>query len=135
MISAADDGGAMALKLGNIAFDCDDVLKVATFWSTVLERPLDRGSSELFASIGGADGDRVQPAWYFAKVPEPKQAKNRVHLDLTTPDPSAVEQLVQLGASVVGEHEVPGGSHRWTVMRDPEGNEFCVAAKSFTGWD
>jgi Glyoxalase-like domain len=125
----------MALKLGNIAFDCDDVLKVATFWSTVLERPLDRGSNEFFASIGGADGDRVQPAWYFAKVPEPKQAKNRVHLDLTTPDPSAVEELVGLGASVVGEHEVPGGSHRWTVMRDPEGNEFCIAAKSFTGWD
>jgi hypothetical protein len=125
----------MALKLGNIAFDCDDVLKMATFWSMVLERPLDRGSSELFASIGGADGDRVQPAWYFAKVPEPKQAKNRVHLDLTTPDPTAVEKLVKLGASVVGEHEVPGGSHRWTVMQDPEGNEFCIAAKSFTGWD
>ena len=34
----------------------------------------------------------------------------------------------------VAEHEVPGGSHRWTVMLDPEGNEFCVAAKSFTGW-
>jgi predicted enzyme related to lactoylglutathione lyase len=116
----------MALKLGNIAFDCDDVLKVATFWSTVLERPLDRGSNEFFASIGGADGDRVHPAWYFAKVPEPKQAKNRVHLDLTTPDPSAVEELVGLGASVVGEHEVPGGSHRWTVMLDPEGNEFCL---------
>jgi Glyoxalase-like domain len=78
MISAADDGRAMALKLGNIAFDCDDVLKVATFWSTVLERPLDRGSNEYFASIGGADGDRVEPAWYFTKVPEPKQAKNRV---------------------------------------------------------
>jgi hypothetical protein len=125
----------MALKLGNITFDCDDVLKVATFWSTVLERPLDHSSNELFASIGGADGDRVQPAWYFSKVPESKQAKNRVHLDLTTPDPSAVEGLVKLGASVVGEHEVPGGSHRWTVMRDPEGNEFCIAAKSFTGWD
>jgi hypothetical protein len=67
-------------------------------------------------------------------LPEPRQAKNRVHPDLTTPDPSAVDELVALGATVVGEHEVPGGSHRWTVMRDPEGNEFCVAAKSFTGW-
>ena len=124
----------MILKLGNIAFDCDDVLKVATFWSTVLGRPLDRGSSEHFASIGGGDGARSQPAWYFNNVPEPKQAKNRVHLDLTTPDPSAVEELVRLGATVVGEHEVPGGSHRWTVMQDPEGNEFCIAAKSFT-WE
>lgn len=124
----------MNLRVGNIAFDCDDVLKVASFWSAALDRPIDRGSSEFFASIGGADAERVQPAWYFTKVPEPKRAKNRVHLDLVSPDPSVVSRLVDLGASVVGEHEMPGG-HRWTVMQDPEGNEFCVAAKSFTGWD
>jgi len=122
------------LRLGNIAFDCDDVLMVARFWSAALGRPLDEGSSELWASIGGSDGARVEPAWYFNKVPESKQAKNRVHLDLTTPDPLAVDELVALGATVVGEHEVPGAGHRWTVLRDPEGNEFCIAAKSFTGW-
>ena len=124
----------MTAQLANITFDCDDVLKVAGFWSAVLGRELDRGSSQLFASIGGTDADRTQPAWYFTKVPEPKQAKNRVHVDLTTPDATAVDQIVALGATVVGEHEVPGGSHRWTVLQDPEGNEFCVAAKSFTGW-
>ena len=75
------------------------------------------------------------PRGYFAKVSEKKQAKNRVHVDLTTPDPGAVDRLVALGATFVEEHEVPGGSHRWTVMQDPEGNEFCVAEKSFTGWD
>jgi predicted enzyme related to lactoylglutathione lyase len=122
------------LRVGNITFDCENVLTVASFWSAVLGRPLDERSSELFASIGGADGARAEPAWYFTKVPEAKQAKNRVHLDLTSPDPTAVDELVALGATVVGEHEVPGGTHRWTVMRDPEGNEFCVAAKSFTGW-
>jgi hypothetical protein len=42
----------------HITFDCDDVLMVASFWSAVLGRPLDEGSSELFASIGGADGAR-----------------------------------------------------------------------------
>jgi predicted enzyme related to lactoylglutathione lyase len=67
-------------------------------------------------------------------VPEPKRAKNRVHLDLVNPDPAAVDQLVTLGATVVGEHRLAGG-HRWTVMQDPEGNEFCIAARSFTGWD
>jgi predicted enzyme related to lactoylglutathione lyase len=125
----------MPARIGNIAFDCDDVLKVANFWSAVLGRPLDKGSSVHFASIGGADGERREPAWYFAKVPEPKRAKNRVHLDLVNPDPSAVGELVRLGATVVGEHKLQGGSHRWTVMHDPEGNEFCIAAKSFTGWD
>lgn len=125
----------MAARVGNIAFDCDDVLRVAAFWSAVLGRPLDQGSSELWASIGGADAARQAPAWYFNKVPEPKRAKNRVHLDLVNPDPSAVDELVRLGATVLGNHEVPGGSHRWTVMQDPEGNEFCIAATSFTGWD
>jgi hypothetical protein len=124
----------MELRLANVSFDCDDVVKVASFWSAVLGRPLDEGSSQWFASIGGADGARAEPAWYFNKVPEPKQAKNRVHADLTSPDPSTVDQLVALGATVVGEHVLRGAGHSWTVMRDPEGNEFCVAAKSFTGW-
>lgn len=125
----------MTVKVGNIAFDCDDVLTVANFWSAVLDRPLDNGATAEFASIGGSDGQRREPAWYFEKVPEPKQAKNRVHLDLVDPDPAAVDKLVQLGAAVVAEHTLPGASHRWTVMRDPEGNEFCIAAKSFTGWN
>ena len=123
----------MPLRVGNITFDCDDVLKVAQFWSAALDRPLDPGSSPGFASIGGGDVERAQPAWYFEKVPERKQAKNRVHLDFVDPDASAVERLVGLGGSVVAEHAIFGGRHSWTVMQDPEGNEFCVAAKSFTG--
>ncbi len=123
----------MPARIGNITFDCDDVLKMAAFWSAALGRPIEKGSSELFASIGGADGTRQEPAWYFNKVPEPKQAKNRVHIDLVNPDPSAIDELVRLGATVAGHHKVPG--HPWTVLQDPEGNEFCIAAKSFTGWD
>ncbi|MDQ3896081.1 MAG: VOC family protein [Actinomycetota bacterium] len=123
----------MTLRVANITFDCDDVLKVAHFWSAAIGRPVDAGSSPGFASIGGDDPDRVEPAWYFEKVPEQKQAKNRMHLDLVDPDLAAVERLVSLGASVVAEHQIWGGRHRWTVMQDPEGNEFCVAEKSFTG--
>ena len=121
----------MRLRVGNVAVDCDDVLKVARFWSSALERPLDAGGGPEFASIGGDDADRVEPAWYFQKVPEPKAAKNRVHLDFVDPDPDAVDRLVSCGASVVARHAI--GSHRWTVLHDPEGNEFCVAARSFTG--
>jgi glyoxalase superfamily protein len=120
-------------RIGNIAFDCDDVLRVAGFWSAVLDSPLDDGASAMFASIGGSDGERRDPAWYFEKVPEPKRAKNRVHIDLVDPDPKAVDDLVGRGATVVGEHSLPGADHRWKVMQDPEGNEFCIAAKSFTG--
>ena len=121
----------MSLKVGNITFDCDDALGVAQFWSAALGRPLDPDVVPEFASIGGRDAGRSEPAWYFEKVPEPKVAKNRLHLDLVDPDPLAVERLVSLGASVVGEHQI--GSHRWTVMQDPEGNEFCIANKSYAG--
>ena len=121
------------MKLGNITFDCTDVLRVR-----VSGPPYSNAHSTIGATNtsrpSAVPTERAEPAWYFARVPEAKQAKNRVHLDLTTPDPDAVPLLVSLGAAVIGEHEVPGGSHRWTVMRDPEGNEFCVAAKSFTGW-
>ena len=59
----------MALRVGNIALDCDDVLNVARFWSAALDRPLDPRSGPQFASIGGGDADCVEPAWYFEKVP------------------------------------------------------------------
>ncbi len=124
----------MTARIGNISLDCHDVLKVAAFWSAALGRPLDESSSRLWASIGGTDPDRSEPAWYFSEVPEPKQAKNRVHVDLIDPDPAAIDNLVALGATVIQEHQMPGG-HSWTVMQDPEGNEFCIAARPFTGWD
>lgn len=121
----------MGLRIGNVTFDCGDVLRVATFWSGALGRPLDPSASAGFASIGNGDPDRAEPAWYFERVPEGKTAKNRMHLDFFDPDPDAVERLVGLGASVVDGHELSG--HHWTVMQDPEGNEFCVSARAFEG--
>jgi glyoxalase superfamily protein len=115
----------------NVSFDCDDVATVSRFWSSALDRPLDV-QSEHFAAIGINDGERAEPAWFFIKVPEQKAAKNRNHLDLLIDGPADVDELVRLGAQVLGQHEVPGGSHTWTVMSDPEGNEFCVSTEVFT---
>jgi hypothetical protein len=54
-------------------------------------------------------------------VPEPKVAKNRVHVDLHADDLRLeVRRLVDLGATVLGEYD------GWTALSDPEGNEFCV---------
>lgn len=94
----------------------------------MLGRPIDDGSSDVFASIGGSDVKRGEAAWYFNKVEEVKSTKNRVHLDLMNPDLSAVEDLINLGATVVSRTD--WGFHGWTVVKDPEGNEFCVAAKT-----
>jgi predicted enzyme related to lactoylglutathione lyase len=123
----------MPARVINVTVDCADTLKVATFWSAVLGRPLDAWSSADFASIGVSDPARTESAWFFERVPEGKIAKNRMHVDLVDPDPSAIERFVALGASVVGAHEIGDGLHRWTVLQDPEGNEFCVAEKVFSG--
>jgi predicted enzyme related to lactoylglutathione lyase len=122
--------GRMTLQLANIAFDCDDALAVANFWSSALDRPLDPDSSKEFAAIGMSDGSGVGsddgPAWLFAKVPEGKRAKNRCHVDLTAADrETEVTRLVAAGAVRLADKDEWG--HRWTVLADPEGNEFCVA--------
>lgn len=66
-------------------------------------------------------------ALLFLAVPEPKTAKNRVHLDLECDDRRAeVARLVDLGATHVADHDEWGIS--WSVLLDPEGNEFCLAA-------
>ena len=59
---------------------------------------------------------------WFVRIPEPKTAKNRMHFDLRAQDDieSEVARLVTLGAAVVQQRS------DLTVMRDPEGNEFCV---------
>lgn len=64
----------------------------------------------------------------FQAVPEPKTVKNRVHLDLLVgPDAhdAEIERLVAMGATVVGVHDDAEG--RWTLLADPEGNEFDVS--------
>lgn len=123
----------MTIRLAAITVDCADALVVGRFWSVALGRPLDGGATGDFASIGMAEhrdteGWRLggEQAWLFVRVPEPKAAKNRMHLDVATADPAAeVARLVGLGAQRVADVDEWG--YRWTVMRDPEGNEFCVA--------
>jgi predicted enzyme related to lactoylglutathione lyase len=121
------EGAIMSIQLGNITLDCDDVARVSAFWSAALERPVDDGASPYFAMISGADGGG--PNWFFLKVPEPKTAKNRMHVDFGASDrPGEVARLVALGATKIADKAE--GGHEWTILADPEGNEFCVAATS-----
>ena len=69
----------------------------------------------------------------FMPVPEAKTIKNRVHLDLTTSadDRDAeIERLLRLGARRVNIGQT--GDESWTVIADPEGNEFCVVRPKTT---
>lgn len=126
----------MTVEIASVTFDCVDALVVGRFWSDALGRPLDPKASSDFATIGfagrrdtagWAPSERADAqTWMFVRVPEPKTAKNRVHLDVMTPDPQAeIARLVGCGATKVADMEEYG--YEWTVMTDPEGNEFCVA--------
>jgi Glyoxalase-like domain len=123
----------VAVKLAAVTVDCEDALTVGRFWSAALGRPLDPNPSSDFAAIGMTEHRDVRgwrlggdPTWLFARVPEGKTAKNRMHVDLAAADREAeVARLVGLGAKRVTDMDEWG--YQWTVMQDPEGNEFCVA--------
>lgn len=137
-----------------VTMDAADPTRLAAFWAAALDyevQPPPPGFAsweDLLESQGvprdqwGAasaivDPDGVRPRIFFQRVPEPKAAKNRVHLDMQSgggPGVPLDEQrrrvkdevgrLVSLGATEVGEHADLGVY--WVVLRDPEGNEFCA---------
>lgn len=135
-----------------ISFDAANPPALARFWALALgyvEEPPPPGfdSWEAFARSQGMGPEALErygaivdptgsgPRLFFQQVPEPKAAKNRVHLDVVAPrdseddDPGAaidahVQRLLEAGATRVADHEELGQS--WVVLQDPEGNEFCV---------
>jgi hypothetical protein len=138
-----------------ITFDCADPAVLAAFWKLALgyvERAAPAGFEtweEWLASVGvpreewgdGAyieDPEGLRPRISFLKVPEPKMAKNRVHIDVQAGggrgEPQeirwarvleAVQRLTDAGATAIRE-DLEDGVPDHFVMADPEGNEFCV---------
>jgi hypothetical protein len=110
----------MPAVIKSVTFDCADALAVAEFWAAALGSDVDEDATSELAYVEAAGWGG--PNMWFAKVPESKSSKNRLHLDLRAPDTMAkeVRRLIALGATVLEEHE----GH--TVMNDPEGNVFCV---------
>ena len=113
----------MSAFIFNVTFDCAEPRKLAEFWSKVTDY-IPITERDDFVALQAPDKRGVQHILFF-QVPEPKIAKNRVHIDLAAKDPGEeIERLVALGATKVEFREGNGTS--WTVMLDPEGNEFCV---------
>lgn len=135
-----------------LSWDAQDALTLAEWWAETLGwqvEPTDSAFIERMIAEGHASEDdtvihRGQRVWkgaaaislnpaggpdrermLFQDVPEPKSAKNRLHLDLRTGDFDAARQALEArGATYVASHSQ--GPHSWHVMLDPEGNEFCV---------
>ena len=106
-----------------VTFDCGDPRQLAAFWSEVTGYTLVMEEDD-FAALAAPD-ERGVRGILFWRVPEPKAAKSRMHVDLAATNPQEeVERLMGLGAQKV-EHRGANG-RSWTVMLDPEGNEFCL---------
>jgi hypothetical protein len=106
-----------------VTFDCADPGRLSDFWSEVT------GYEQItvrddFAALVAPDTRGVRGILFW-KVPEPKSAKSRMHLDLASRNPEdEIERLIGLGTQKVARREGNGTS--WTIMLDPEGNEFCI---------
>jgi hypothetical protein len=128
-----------------VALDCADPQRLAEFWAAALgyvprRPPAGFDTWEAFLQAEGVvpeeewnaarslvDPDDVGPRMFLQRVPEARAGKNRMHLDLNVsggPGEPEEIRLVRLGASKVAVMSEWGG--HWVVMRDPEGNEFCV---------
>jgi len=101
----------------DLCLDAIDPLAVGRFWAAVLDLDLTERPDGV-VRLAGATPERT--VW-VNPVPEPKVAKNRVHLDLVRPD---VAPLLAHGARVLARHQAHG--HRWVVLGDPEDAELCV---------
>jgi predicted enzyme related to lactoylglutathione lyase len=116
----------MNLNMGGITIDCAEPRKLAEFWTQALDLEVAFDADGFFIYLR-SPANPSQPMLGLQKVPETKAGKNRVHLDFSTNDPDGeVARLVALGAVAGEKHEVPGLT--WTVLCDPEGNEFCVGS-------
>jgi hypothetical protein len=110
------------LALENVTFDCADPLRLAEFWSRATGCQI-RQQSDYLVTLSPGEGRR--PNLLFIKVPEPRTVKNRVHPDFHAPDIEAeAARLIELGATRGESHREEG--FVWTIMFDPEGNEFCI---------
>jgi len=122
VLRARDDEQPAPLSLSAIALDCADPRELGRFWAEALGWNTDyEDDDEVALQAPGKTG----PELLFLQVPEPKAAKNRLHLDLNPDDQDAeVERLEGLGANRVDIGQ--GDEVTWVVLGDPEGNEFCV---------
>lgn len=107
-----------------LVLDCADPEGLAAFWASALGY-VTVGSAGNYVLL--VDPDRTQPKLLLQRVPEPKTVKNRMHLDIETPDiHNEAARLEALGARRVKSEAMTEHHTSWLLMEDPEGNEFCI---------
>ena len=118
-----------------IVIDCSDLDRSAAFWSGVLgytsrppsPAPASTGpaSTAPYRSLQPESGAGIDVL--LQRVPDVKHQKNRLHLDLRTPDLDAeVGRVTGLGATLLTSEPVTEDGWFWHILADPDRNEFCV---------
>jgi hypothetical protein len=119
-----------------VTIDCADPQAVATFWNEALGW----GGVSVADDAGGAITGPPGGGMYleFVRVPESKVVKNRVHLGCAVARiedlDAEIARLVAIGAEIAWEEQFPDevtARYRNVVLRDVEGNEFCLGAASY----
>ena len=127
-------------SIANVTFACADPGALAEFWAAAVGYEVQDAPPGLLEAIEAEDGDPnaaaaavdpdgAGPRLFFKKLPTADPDQIPIHLDLAAADREAeVDRLVGLGATVVETKTETTGPYTetWTVMRDPEGNGFCV---------
>ena len=113
----------MVMTPKTVTIDCADPRRLAGFWTEAAGYKV-VNDFDMFVLLAPEAGEGINIG--LQKVPEDRIGKNRVHIDWHSGDRNAeVERLAKLGATVLSEQSMPGLT--WTVLADPDGNEFCVA--------
>lgn len=113
----------MTLSVAMITVDTTDPLPLAKWWAEQTGGSIVAENEGWFVTVKVGEGT---PLLAFQKTADPTPGKNRIHLDLTSTDRVAeVERLLAGGATHVADHDMQGFA--WTILADPDGNQFCVA--------
>ena len=113
----------MTISVAMITVDTTDPLPIGRWWAKQTGGAVVEENDGWFVTVSTGDG---KPMLAFQKVDDPTPGKNRVHLDLVSPDREAeVSRLLAEGATLVARREMPG--FEWVTLTDPDGNEFCVS--------
>jgi predicted enzyme related to lactoylglutathione lyase len=107
------------LRLNHITFACAEPERVAEFWAGLLD------GYSVEDNFARGDG----PELFFDKSEKSPTIELPIHLDVNVPDREAeLQRILELGGRLVEtkSHQIDDLSETWTVMRDPEGNGFCI---------
>jgi predicted enzyme related to lactoylglutathione lyase len=113
------------LELLHVTFSCADPQRVAEFWSALLDYEPEAAGESWIASDPRGEGTRL----LFNRMEKSETIELPIHLDINVPDREAeLKRILELGGRLVEtkSHAIAELSEVWTVMRDPEGNGFCI---------